>query len=69
MEDETLACGTGSTASALVAAERFGFASPIAVHTRGGETLKVYFRRESGRFVDVRLEGRIVQTFEGRVTL
>lgn len=69
VEDETLACGTGSTASALVAAERFGFKSPVSVRTQGGETLKVYFRRSGGHFTDVHLEGKVVRTFEGRVTL
>lgn len=69
VEDETLACGTGSTASALIAAEAFKMTSPVSVTTQGGEVLKVYFRREGGRFVDVHLEGKVVRTFEGSVAL
>ena len=37
VEGETLACGTGVTASALVAARLHGFASPVKVQVQGGE--------------------------------
>ncbi len=69
VEGETLACGTGSTASALMAARRHGLRSPVRVRTRGGEKLKVYFSRQNGRFTDVYLEGLVENTFEGRVTI
>jgi diaminopimelate epimerase len=36
VEDETLACGTGITASALVAHEYFGFNWPVNVVAKGG---------------------------------
>ncbi len=67
VEGETLACGTGSTASALVAAAKYGMKSPVAVKTRGGETLKIYFSRDNGAFHDVYLEGPVQTCFEGRV--
>lgn len=66
VEGETLACGTGSTASALVAAALKGFKSPVTVNTRGGEKLKVYFTdKGAGRFQDVYLEGRVNTIFKG----
>ncbi len=68
VEADTLACGTGSTASALVAAALKGLESPVAVRTQGGETLKIYFSKEkNGSFRDVYLEGKVETTFEGSV--
>ncbi len=46
VEDETLACGTGAIASALMAYHRGEVASPVTVHTRGGEELIIYLNNE-----------------------
>ena len=46
MEDETLACGTGVVASALIAAFKGLVKSPVSVKTQGGEVLMVYFEIE-----------------------
>ncbi|MCE5336249.1 MAG: diaminopimelate epimerase [Desulfobacteraceae bacterium] len=43
VEDETLACGTGSIATALVAAAKGLVRSPVQMLTRGGETLVIHF--------------------------
>lgn len=69
VESETLACGTGSTAGALVAAALKGLKSPVSVKTEGGETLKVYFSKKDEKFYDVYLEGPVAVNFEGRVGL
>ena len=69
VEGETAACGTGSTASALVSASLKNLKSPVAVRTAGGDRLKVYFKRTNGRFSDVRLEGPVETTFQGKVSL
>ena len=69
VESETLACGTGSTASALVSASLEGLSSPVKVHTAGGEILKIYFKNKNGRWSDVHLEGPVQTTFEGSVAL
>ncbi len=69
VEGETLSCGTGSTASALIASAVCGWKSPVSVKTQSGETLKVYFSKEGNRFHDVYLEGSVQKSFEGRVKL
>ena len=69
VEDVTLSSGTGSTASALIAAAKKGLKSPVEVHTKSGEVLKIYFTRENGSFREVFMEGPVKQSFEGRVTI
>lgn len=68
VEDETMACGTGSVASALLAALRYELVSPVAVRTRGGEVLSVYFTLEDDTFKEVFLEGDTAWVYDGRLT-
>jgi len=42
VEDETLACGTGAIACALMGYRRGMVSSPVGVHTRGGEILTIH---------------------------
>ena len=56
VEDETLACGTGAIASALMASRRGMVTSPVKVHTRGGEVLTIYLNSEG---FDVGTGGRV----------
>jgi diaminopimelate epimerase len=65
VEDETLACGTGAVASAIISAEAEHLASPIEVQTRGGEILKVYFDEVEGNFRNIYLEGKAQLVYEG----
>jgi len=65
VEDETLACGTGATASALISSIIEGAVSPVKVKTRGGETLKVYFDINGDEIKDVYLEGKVTPIFDG----
>ena len=69
VEDETLACGTGVTASALIAARLHGYASPVKVQVQGGEQLEVSFREDHGEFAEVRLSGPAAFVFEGRIEI
>lgn len=69
VEDETLACGTGSVASAIIAAEAEKLKSPITVETMSGETLKVYFDMIEGDFKNVYLEGKARLVFEGSIKI
>ena len=65
VEDETLACGTGAVASAVISAEAEKMPSPVTVETRSGEKLKVYFDIIDGNFTNVYLEGRAKLVYEG----
>lgn len=67
VEGETLACGTGVTASALISARVHKFASPVKVQVQGGDTLEVSFRDTGESFADVRLNGPVEFVFEGRI--
>jgi diaminopimelate epimerase len=57
VEDETLACGTGAIAGAIVAACQFKMSSPIDVKTRSGEYLRIYFDAKDGQFDRIYMEG------------
>lgn len=69
VEGETLACGTGVVASALIHHLLSGAASPIGVRVQGGDVLQVGFRREGDGFRDVTLTGPADFVFEGRVAI
>jgi diaminopimelate epimerase len=69
VEGETLACGTGVSASALIAARLHHFAPPVSVRVQGGEDLEVSFREDQGRFADVRLKGPADFVFDGKVSV
>ncbi|MCP4624856.1 MAG: diaminopimelate epimerase [bacterium] len=64
VEDETLACGTGSIASALISSIKLNWTSPINLLTHSGESLTIHFAEQNGQFNDVYLEGdaRIIYT-------
>ena len=66
VEDETLACGTGSIASALIASCKTDWTSPISLVTRSGESVTIHFRESNHVFTDVYLEGdaRLIYTAE-----
>jgi diaminopimelate epimerase len=67
VEDETLACGTGCVAAALVMALKRGFASPVACSTAGGEVLNVRFERKGNALSRIFLEGSAVVVYEGKL--
>ena len=67
VEGETLACGTGAVAAALIAADQGMVASPTYVTTGGGEQLVVQFEMDDGVFSDVYLQGAARIVFEGNL--
>ena len=69
VEGETLACGTGVTASALIAARLHQFTSPVKVQVQGGDQLEVDFRESGGEFSDVHLTGPADFVFDGQIDL
>jgi diaminopimelate epimerase len=48
VEAETMACGTGAVASALIASMQKGMDSPIEVVTSGGDVLTIFFDLHDG---------------------
>jgi diaminopimelate epimerase len=67
VEDETLACGTGSVASALMASALGRVAAPVRVLTRGGETLTVYCDNGTYPFGRVYLKGAVRFVCSGEI--
>jgi diaminopimelate epimerase len=65
VEEETLACGTGAVAAALIAAANGLADSPVAVETTGGEVLNIYFQRKGEGFERIFLEGDTRLVYEG----
>jgi diaminopimelate epimerase len=63
VEDETLACGTGAVASAIIFIAKSPNSVPgkyaVNVKTRSGEILKVYFDKIEGQFTNAWLEGKV----------
>ncbi|MFH1691467.1 MAG: diaminopimelate epimerase [Candidatus Omnitrophota bacterium] len=72
VENETLACGTGSVASAIIAVLNAqhkkgldGAPFCMRVKTKSGELLKVYFKVSGKIITDVWLEGEAKVVFKG----
>ena len=57
VEDETLACGTGAVASAIVMADKSNVKSPVSILTRSGERLSIYYTEQKGVYSNIYLEG------------
>ena len=69
VEDETLACGTGCVASAILSGLHRGVHSPVEVLTAGGETLTISFDLLDGPIVkNVFLEGPARTIYTGSLT-
>ena len=70
VEGETLACGTGMTACALIHHLLSGAPSPINVDVEGGETLEIGFTPGPDQnFTDVTLTGPADFVFQGEITI
>jgi diaminopimelate epimerase len=69
VEDETLACGTGIVASALIFAATEDCEGPVTVLAHGGDELQVGFERVEGRFRNVTLTGPAEFVFEGEIEI
>jgi len=69
VENETLACGTGIVASALIFAATENTSGPIHVIARGGDELQVGFQTIDGSFRNVTLTGPAEFVFEGTIEI
>ena len=68
MEDETLACGTGAIAAALLSAS-LGLVtgSTVTCQTRGGDDLIISFEGQASAPESIFLEGTVRYLFSGQV--
>src|SRR5215831_9153031 len=69
VEDETLACGTGIVASALIFGATEACQGPITVLARGGDELQVGFETVAAGFCNVTLTGPAEFVFEGTIEI
>lgn len=68
VEDETMACGTGVVASAIIATMQGLAESPVEVITSGGESLMVQFESDGNKVINVYLQGAARIIYEGQLT-
>jgi len=68
VEDETLACGTGAVACALVYAYKAKMKSPISVRTKSGGWLSIYFESKTDTFYNIYLEGDARIIYKGEMS-
>ena len=69
VEGETLACGTGATASAITTAFVHGYDSPVNVHLASGDVLTIHFQLKPSELSSEPplLEGGVSTVFKGEV--
>ncbi len=70
VEEETMACGTGAVAAALIAAMLGKSSSPTRITTSGGDQLVIHFLLENGAqptITEVFLEGPAHIVYEGQL--
>jgi diaminopimelate epimerase len=67
VEDETLACGTGAVASAIISEYMGKVASPTVLVTMKGGELKIDFTKQGNQYLDVWLMGPVDTVFTGEV--
>ena len=67
VEDETLACGTGAVASAMIMAHNKKKESPLKILTKSGSILTVHFKEKNGSFYDIYLEGDARLIYKGEL--
>ena len=69
VENETLACGTGTTASAVVSVLKGYVTSPVLVLTKSGEKLRIEMRQKGDEISKVFLEGKAQFVYKGEYFL
>jgi len=66
VENETLACGTGSVAAAVIAHLSYNVSQPVHVRVRSGEELLVHLKSSGENIAEALLEGSAHILFSGK---
>lgn len=72
VEDETLACGTGTAASAVVLYKYFGIRPPLIFTTAGKDTLAIDFclsSNDNGKIEKIFLKGPAIEVFSANIDI
>lgn len=69
VENETLACGTGSVAAAIISYINDNLKPPIKLIAKSGDELIVNFIAKDNRFKDLSLTGPAKIIFKGEITI
>ena len=69
VENETLACGTGSVAAALISYVNDKLMPPIKLNVKSGDVLKVDFKIEDQKVRDLSLTGPAEVIFNGELSI
>ena len=69
VEDETLSCGTGATACALLYSQLHNIDMPVKVQVKGGMLLVSFDKQEDASFSNVVLSGPAVKVYAGSIII
>ena len=69
VEDETLSCGTGITAAAIVCYHNDCGYNDVTVHTKGGRLTVEYDRTDDDHYENIWLCGPAEKVFEGKIDI
>ena len=69
VEDETLSCGTGVTASALISAHNDNGFNRVEVTTPGGNLSVEFDKLDEDRFENIWLSGPVEFVFKGEIEI
>lgn len=69
VENETLACGTGAVAAAIIGFRKFEIQPPILLITKGGDELIVNFNTDGSKFSNVSLTGPAKKIYNGEIEI
>ena len=69
VENETLACGTGSVASAVISVRKGHVEAPVTVLTKSGEKLRIDIQKKGDEITKVFLEGKAQFVYKGEYFL
>jgi diaminopimelate epimerase len=68
VEGETLACGTGAAAAAIVGHVVYGMQNPIQVKFKSGEKILCYLTENKEKKIEIFLQGKAKYVFDGKVS-